>query len=450
MLDLAMPGLDGLGVLRALQQPGRPTMPVIVVSAFSPVARARAPSTRSPPARSTSSPNLPRGGDLDSFSARVGARRSAWRSRPRAARRTARRGSAGRVPHHRAAQRAQRAAARGPDRHLDRRPARARRTGPAAALPARDGDADRPAHAARLHRLARRASGSELQLQVREARGGESLDPRVALIAPGGRHLRLTSEGRTSLTEEPEIGGLRPRADLTIDDAARLLRRATVLVVLTGMGNDGLEGRARRSAAAAGGSSLEARDDLHRLRDAAGDRRSRTSQTTSCHLMNLPTRSRRRHQHERPRRRRLHRFCGSLRELCGIDLTQYKRPQMERRLRSFFERKGIVRLTDSLAELRRDPAQLDALLDRITINVSQLWRNPEQWALLESDDPPRARAARSRIARWSAGCSYGAEAYTLAAICISQARERRGSSVLGHRHRQADGRARAGRRVQRG
>ena len=42
MLYLAMPGLDGLGVLRALQQPGRPTMPVVVVSAFSPAAGARA------------------------------------------------------------------------------------------------------------------------------------------------------------------------------------------------------------------------------------------------------------------------------------------------------------------------------------------------------------------------------------------------------------------------
>jgi chemotaxis protein methyltransferase CheR len=124
-------------------------------------------------------------------------------------------------------------------------------------------------------------------------------------------------------------------------------------------------------------------------------------------------------------------FCGSLRELCGIDLTQYKRPQMERRLRSFFERKGIARLTDSLPELRRDPAQLDALLDRITINVSQLWRNPEQWSLLASEYLPElSGGGAAELRAWSAGCSYGAEAYTLAAIC-HLARLRPRVSILG-------------------
>jgi len=110
-------------------------------------------------------------------------------------------------------------------------------------------------------------------------------------------------------------------------------------------------------------------------------------------------------------------FCEGLRLLCGVDLAQYKRPQMERRLRAFFSRRGIERLTDSLAMLRSDPAELDALLDRMTINVSQLWRHREQWERLERDVLPElARAGRVRA--WSAGCSYGAEAYTLAAVCL--------------------------------
>jgi chemotaxis protein methyltransferase CheR len=109
-------------------------------------------------------------------------------------------------------------------------------------------------------------------------------------------------------------------------------------------------------------------------------------------------------------------FCVGLRQLCGIDLTQYKRPQMERRLRAFFERRGTHRLTDSLPTLRRDPAALEALLDRVTINVSQLWRHPEQWQRLGTQILPEL-ARGGRLRAWSAGSSYGAEAFTLAAVC---------------------------------
>ena len=109
-------------------------------------------------------------------------------------------------------------------------------------------------------------------------------------------------------------------------------------------------------------------------------------------------------------------FCEGLRQICGVDLSQYKRPQMERRLRSFFSRKGIDLLTDCLDALRRDTTELDALLDRVTINVSQLWRHPEQWVRLERDVLPELAAA-GQVRAWSAGCSYGAEATTLAAVC---------------------------------
>ncbi|HTU95819.1 MAG TPA: protein-glutamate O-methyltransferase CheR [Solirubrobacteraceae bacterium] len=108
-------------------------------------------------------------------------------------------------------------------------------------------------------------------------------------------------------------------------------------------------------------------------------------------------------------------FCEGVRQICGVDLSQYKRPQMERRLRSFFARKGIHLLTDCLDALRRDKTELDALLDRVTINVSQLWRHPEQWVRLERDVLPEL-AARGPVHAWSAGCSYGAESTTLAAV----------------------------------
>jgi two-component system, chemotaxis family, protein-glutamate methylesterase/glutaminase len=79
-------------------------------------------------------------------------------------------------------------------------------------------------------------------LSVREAQGGEFLEPGVALIAPGGRHLRLSPTGQTALHDDEPLGGLRPRADLLIEDAAAKWGHRLTLVVLTGMGNDGLRG----------------------------------------------------------------------------------------------------------------------------------------------------------------------------------------------------------------
>jgi chemotaxis protein methyltransferase CheR len=109
-------------------------------------------------------------------------------------------------------------------------------------------------------------------------------------------------------------------------------------------------------------------------------------------------------------------FCASVSRLCGIDLAQYKRAQMERRIRSFADRRGITELKEYVALLGADKDELDAFLDRVTINISQLWRNPEQWDLLARKVLPEF-AGRARLRAWSAGSSYGAEAYTLAGVC---------------------------------
>ena len=88
------------------------------------------------------------------------------------------------------------------------------------------------------------------RLNVREAVNGDHIDASTALLAPGGFHLRLRASS-VSLTEDPPVGGLRPRADVTIEDAARDWVDRCVLVVLTGMGNDGTRGA--RALKAAGG-----------------------------------------------------------------------------------------------------------------------------------------------------------------------------------------------------
>jgi two-component system chemotaxis response regulator CheB len=88
--------------------------------------------------------------------------------------------------------------------------------------------------------LARRLDGGSA-LHVREAAEGDRIEPGVALLAPGGYHLRLRGAAVHLSLDEP-VGGLRPRADVTLADVARDWPGRCVLLVLTGMGADGLQG----------------------------------------------------------------------------------------------------------------------------------------------------------------------------------------------------------------
>ncbi len=113
-------------------------------------------------------------------------------------------------------------------------------------------------------------------------------------------------------------------------------------------------------------------------------------------------------------------LCERVHKVSGVDLLQYKRQQMERRIRTWAERRGTPDLTAYTDRLAGEPAELEAFLDRVTINVSEMWRHPEQFGHVEKTILPELAAA-GPVRIWSAGCSYGAEAYTLAAISRSAA-----------------------------
>lgn len=114
------------------------------------------------------------------------------------------------------------------------------------------------------------------------------------------------------------------------------------------------------------------------------------------------------------------RFCKGIADLIGVDLSLYKRKQMERRARGLASRFGDGTLDGYLATLNTDEDQLDKFMERMTITVSQLWRNNEIFEAIEKDLLPELdkNAGVRRLQLWSAGCSYGAEPYTLAAVCL--------------------------------
>jgi two-component system chemotaxis response regulator CheB len=249
-LDLAMPGRDGIGVLRELRRAGAPAIPVIVVSAFSPAHGARAVDALSEGAFDLVA--KPGAGDaLSTFVAELADKvRAAAGSVRRRIARPAVAGSAPALPAAAPAPPARRAPAAAA---VGAKPLvfiASSTGGPAALarlvprLPGRLGAGTvivqhMPAGfttslAARLDRASR--------LHVVEAAAGETLAPGKVVLGPGGVHLRLDAERRVVLSDAEPIGGLRPRADLAIEDAARLFGGRLLLVVLTGMGNDGVRG----------------------------------------------------------------------------------------------------------------------------------------------------------------------------------------------------------------
>ncbi len=239
-LDLAMPGLDGIGVLRRLRESESP-IPVVVVSAFSPAHGARAVDALAEGAFELVA-KPPLGEPLEAFVAELGQKTRAAALARRSPARVVSRAHQVR-PAVAAAPRAATGASKlvvvacstgGPKALAELLPRLPGRLGAGTLIVQHMPPGFTNSLAERLDRSS--------QLTVREAASGDAPAADEALIAPGGSHLRLTDSRTARLSDEPAIGGLRPRADLTIGDAARLYGNRLVLVVLTGMGRDGLEG----------------------------------------------------------------------------------------------------------------------------------------------------------------------------------------------------------------
>jgi len=80
------------------------------------------------------------------------------------------------------------------------------------------------------------------KISVQEAKEGDILKEGKALLAPGNFHMLVTEKGSIALNQEPSVLGVRPCADLTIASVAKIYKEDVILVVLTGMGHDGMQG----------------------------------------------------------------------------------------------------------------------------------------------------------------------------------------------------------------
>jgi len=117
----------------------------------------------------------------------------------------------------------------------------------------------------------------------------------------------------------------------------------------------------------------------------------------------------------------------SIKQNLKIDLTHYKDEQMKRRLDSWLVRTRATTWSDYFNLLSNDGKELERFRNYLTINVTEFFRDPNRWETLRKEVLPyllKNQMDNRQIAGlklWSAGCSIGTEAYTLAILMAEEA-----------------------------
>lgn len=109
-------------------------------------------------------------------------------------------------------------------------------------------------------------------------------------------------------------------------------------------------------------------------------------------------------------------FIELVKKKSKIDLSQYKEAQMKRRLETFKDKKGHDTFLALFRAMETDNELYEEFLDRITINVSEFYRNKPRWDYLDEVLLPKLLKNKKNIKVWSAACSTGEEPYTMAMI----------------------------------
>lgn len=100
--------------------------------------------------------------------------------------------------------------------------------------------------------------------------------------------------------------------------------------------------------------------------------------------------------------------------LTKIDLDSYKEKQMKRRIDTLITKNNINSYKEYVALIKKNEEKFEQFVNFLTINVSEFYRNPEQWEILDRNVfPALIKKFGKNLKIWSAACSTGDEPYSL-------------------------------------
>lgn len=105
-------------------------------------------------------------------------------------------------------------------------------------------------------------------------------------------------------------------------------------------------------------------------------------------------------------------FKTQILSLTKIDLNSYKEGQMKRRIDTLIAKYKCTSYSQYVNLIKADRERFEEFVNYLTINVSEFWRNPDQWKILEEKVVPEL-ISKPSMKVWSAACSTGDEPYSL-------------------------------------
>ena len=109
-------------------------------------------------------------------------------------------------------------------------------------------------------------------------------------------------------------------------------------------------------------------------------------------------------------------FKEEIFKLTKINLSLYKEKQMKRRIDALIKKNNFDDYFSYVQALKLNKDLLKEFVTYLTINVSEFYRNPDQWEVLEKEIFPLLLIKKKKITIWSSACSTGDEPYTLVMV----------------------------------
>lgn len=102
-------------------------------------------------------------------------------------------------------------------------------------------------------------------------------------------------------------------------------------------------------------------------------------------------------------------------EYYGFDFSGYSRASLKRRVDRLYQMDGFTDFGQFLSKMRTDEQYFNRMVEEITVNVTEMFRDPQFYKVIRNDILPQL-ATRPFIRIWHAGCATGEEVYSLAIL----------------------------------